>query len=238
MHTTLSQSQAAAGNDQGPRTEVAAGALRILRATPDDAAEIARIAAAVNVHKCAYLGKGFLVYTLNPNEYRKRIRDHQHLYAFWVGCKIVGFVCGYDRGQFETYLADGTLGHEPALGLAIKRQAAERGDHRYAFLDQIAILPEYQDRGLGEWFFDRFCRLVPGPYYVAMVEAPIENPRISYWRARGFSRLGRVEERLPPRFADASSMKTTFSTISWGIYVLRPVNFRARCANYLPTTRR
>ena len=192
--------------------------LDVRRAVDGEADRIAQIADAVNIHRYAYLGKGFLVYTLSASEYKKRIYDRQHVYVFIYGKDIIGFVCGYGRKRFESYLSDGTLGHEPTIGREVQRVATERGDKHYAFLDQIAILPEYQDQGLGETFFGKFCQLIDGLYYVAMVEGPLPNPRIAYWRARGFARVGEVFEPLPPRFAETTNSSPGF--MQWGIYLL------------------
>jgi len=119
-------------------------------ATPDvsirparqaDSVTIAEIAQAVNIHRYAYQEKGFLVYSLTATEYGRRIADGQHVYVFTLDEKTIGFVCGYTRDQFESYLSDGTLGHEPTIGNEVRRLATSRGDDAYEFLDQIGILP-------------------------------------------------------------------------------------------------
>lgn len=206
------------------------GKLQVRPARPGEAERIAQIAAAVNINRYGYLGKGFLVYTLCAAEYRKRIRDGQHIHVFTIDKKIVGFVCGYDRQQFESYLVDNTLGHEPSIGREVQRLAAERGDKHYVFLDQIALLPDYQDRGLGELFFLQFCKDVRGPYYVGMVEGPMANPRIDYWRARGFFKIGHVQEKVPNRFAGVDAAYNIDRLVLWGIYLLLDDGFQiVRC---------
>jgi hypothetical protein len=175
--------------------------------------------------------RGFLVYTLSALEYRKRVVDGQHIYVFEIDGVAVGFICGYGEAAVQTYLDDHTLSHESDVCHAIQTAARTRGDARYSFLDQIAIKPQFQERGLGEEFFHLFCQVVPGPYYVVMLEQPIFNPRIHYWCARGFTRIGHVIELLPNRFAPAHGAAAVSGELTWGIYVLATrgfVSLRAR----------
>jgi hypothetical protein len=194
-------------------------------ADPTDAATIEKIASAVNVHKYSHIGKGFLVYTLSAMEYRKRILEGQHIYMFDFGGQSVGFICGYDQRGLAYYLKETTLSHESSVCHAIQGLAAERGDAQYLFLDQIAILPALQDQGFGEKFFLHFCQTVSGPFYVAMLEAPTRNPRIAYWQARGFLRIGQALERLPQRFAPKDMHPVISDKLIWGIYVLPLMKF-------------
>jgi len=196
------------------------------RACLAQADTIAHIADSVNIHTYAYQGKGFLVYGLTKDEYEKRIKDNSYVYVFMIGKKVIGFVCGYDRHQFEDYLSNETLGHEPVIGAAIGRHARERGDQQYAFLDQIAILPRYQDQGYGELAFNHFCEQLNCPYCVAMAEGPLRNPRIEYWQDRGFIRIGEAIEYLPDRFNGIRAVGGPIKRILWGIYTLPMSGFR------------
>jgi ribosomal protein S18 acetylase RimI-like enzyme len=197
-------------------------------AEPEDSAAIAEIALAVSIYRYAYQEKGFLVYSLTAAEYSRRIADGQHVYVFMLDGRIIGFVCGYTKGRFESYLADGTLGHEPTIGNEVRRLASCRADHAYVFLDQIGVLPGFQDKGYGEACFAAFCAAVRGPYYVAMVEGPLPNPRIAFWKARGFQRIGVIEEPLSERFAPSRPPTLPNAVIMWGLYVLPEGGFRTQ----------
>jgi GNAT superfamily N-acetyltransferase len=178
------------------------------------------IASTVNIHEYSHHNRGFLVYTLTATEYRKRIADGQYVFLFDYKGEPVGFVCGYDDEGLDRYYRDETLSHESSVCRAVMEAARKQGDRSYLFLDQISVLPSMQNRGLGERYFDLFCKHIRGPFYVAMLEAPIRNPRIDFWLKRGFKRLGYVDEVLPERFSHHASGQTATPNLRWGIYLL------------------
>lgn len=217
----------APSNSTKPKASRQVG-VQIHKARRSDAAAIADIAHAVNIVRYAPFQKGFLVYSLTPHEYARRISDGQHVFVFRRGGRIIGFVCGYTNEQFARYLSNGSLSHESTIGATVTRLAAEAGHHFYAFLDQIGIVPDHQDRGFGEAAFGAFCDRVPGPFYVAMLEAPTRNPRIDFWQARGFRRVGEAEEILTERFAFTSDELAAPPRLTWGIYLLPDGGYEAK----------
>lgn len=200
--------------------------LQVRRATLADAEVIAAIASAVNVHTGTHPEGGFLVYTLRPDEYGKRVLDNQHVFLFLVGDEPVGFICGYELHALEQYIRDATLAHETTVCTTILAVAEQHHDRDFRFLDQIAILPKFQNLGLGESCFLHFTQTVTGPYYVGMVEAPIKNPRIAYWHRRGFIRIGQAWEPLPARFAPPRCGTGPGLPWLWGLYRLAEGGYR------------
>lgn len=192
----------------------------IRRARPSDAIFISELASAVNIFSYSNQQRGFLVYSLPPPEYKKRIADKQCVYIFELEGKSVGFVCGYNERGLVRYLRDQTLSHESQICSAVIHFAARRQFSRFLFLDQISIVPELQDRGLGQVYFRQFCQNVRGPFYVAMLESPVRNPRIDYWVKRGFARIGEARERLPPQFGTKDRTQTSSDELLWGIYLM------------------
>jgi hypothetical protein len=192
----------------------------IRRARPSDAIFISELASAVNIFSYSNQQRGFLVYSLPPSEYRKRIADKQCVYIFELEGKSVGFICGYNERGLVRYSRDQTLSHESQICSAVIHFAVRRKISQFVFLDQISIVPELQDRGLGETYFRQFCQNVRGPFYVAMLESPIRNPRIDYWVKRGFARIGEALERLPHQFGPKDRTQTSSDELLWGIYLL------------------
>jgi ribosomal protein S18 acetylase RimI-like enzyme len=189
------------------------------RAEGADAELIASIASGVNIHKYAQHHNGFLVYSLTAAEYAKRISDGHYVFMFEYKGQSIGFLCGYDEEGLERYHKDNTLSHESSICKSIMEAAMSSEHLSYLFLDQVAILPSLQNCGLGERYFDLFCEHLQGrPFYGAMLEAPVRNPRIDFWRKRGFTRLGQVEENLPERFRKHPNHSVQ-DTFLWGIYL-------------------
>ena len=109
-------------------------------------------------------------------------------------------------------------------GFTLHNQRAFDSD--FCFLDQIAILPEFQDRGFGERCFLAFTQTVKGPYYAAMLEQPVRNPRIQYWEKRGFMRIDEAEEVLQARFEPHEHPSVSCTPLLWGIYLLQDAGYR------------
>jgi len=199
-------------------------------AEKSDADVIAQIASSVNVYHYSKWGRGFLIYTLTAEDYRKRIIDGNSLYLFLLNGQPIGYVCGYNQDMLKEYLSTSILSHESSIGHNVQTLAHNRGNKRYLYLDQIAILPVFQELGLGEQFFCRFCEICRGPYYVAMLEAPLRHPRISYWEARGFQRIGNAIELLAEQFIPRHQQHNHnhLRKLLWGIYILLDKTFTTR----------
>lgn len=194
---------------------------RIRYAAPGDAKQIANIAASVEAKRVIDLTNGFLIYSLTADEYRQRIEDKQHIYVFLVRDTIAGFICGYDAATLERYTRMPVLAHESIIAQSVLHLSAIHGHANYAFLDSIALLPDYQNMGYGEQAFEQFCAVVSGPYFVAMLEGPIRNPRIDYWCRRGFIRIGGVQQPVPERFGLPQRLACEHANLlEWGIYLL------------------
>ena len=198
--------------------------ISIRKACPSDGGVIAKIAAALDVRNGSNPDGGFLVYTLRREEYELRVRDNQHVYVFQCSNHPVGFVCGYDRRLLRQYLADSTLSHEATVCRTVLELAKDRGHADFRFLDQIGILPPYQNHGLGEAFFLKFIRTIHGPFYAAMLEEPLRNPRIEYWQKRGFERIGYSYESVPPHLG-VNEWPFPTTRLLWGIYILQDKAF-------------
>lgn len=197
-------------------------------AEESDATTVAQIASSVNVYHYSKRGRGFLIYTLTAEDYRKRIVDGNFLYLFLLNGQPIGYVCGYNQNMLKEYLSTSILSHESSIGHNVQALAHNRGNKRYLYLDQIAILPVFQELGLGEQFFCRFCEICSGPYYVAMLEAPLHHPRIPYWEARGFQRIGHAVELLAEQFFPKHQQHNPLRKLFWGIYVLLDKTFTTR----------
>ena len=200
--------------------------LMIRRARAHDAEAIADIARAVNVHDFSRYGRGFIVYTLSAREYAERTLNWSCVYLFIREGRTVGYVCGCRESELQYSLSAGALDHQPCVCGTIQRMAQERRDKHYLFLEQIAILPEFQDRGIGEVCFCWFCDRHAAPFYVGMLEGPVRNPRIDYWQKRGFERIGQATESLPERFLCSPTEPAASRRLLWGIYILSDRSFR------------
>jgi GNAT superfamily N-acetyltransferase len=201
--------------------------LSVRRATQADAETIAGIAASVDFHDDLRLGRGFIVYTLPAADYARRILRGYLAYMFLMNGHPIGYICGCDHVRLARDLADETLAHQSNVCRTIMAQARDRVDKQYLFLEQIAILPEFQDKGFGEAFFGKFCDLHPGPFYVSMLEGPVRNPRIAYWEARGFQCVGVAREVLPFRFVTSPVGGNLPCELRWGVYVLPTNGYRS-----------
>ncbi len=200
---------------------------RIRSAVRQDSQRIAQIAMAVAARNLNDLSYGFLIYPLAAEEYGRRIADKQFVYMFLVQDSIVGFICGYNRDALVRYSRSTVLAHESVVIETILEFADSHGDPDFVFLDSIALLPTFQNRGFGEQAFAQFCSLVQRSFYVAMLEKPIRNPRIAYWSRRGFVRIGEARQPVSPRFALPHSRVTTpRDLLKWGIYALQSQSFK------------
>ena len=221
MEKNLPQVEAAPRDVSAPRLETSQ--LRIVQAQPSDADSIAEIAALVNIHNYAQFDRGFLFYSLTPEEYRKRIEDGHRLYLLNHRDQSIGFVCGVRGTSIEKILSQEFVYNE--LYSRAARIARERGISQYLFLDQVAVLPEWQNKGYGEALSILFLEAENGSAIFAdFLEAPLRNPRIPYWCRRGFQKITELVEHPSDRFLAAESALEldpgSFETLTWGIYLL------------------
>lgn len=209
------------------------GELVIRAAVPSDGDRIAEIAALVNIHNYAQFNRGFLFYSLTTEEYARRIIAGHIVHVFALDDEMVGFVCGMDQVALnEAIVVHERLAAARGLPLSdivsrtVRGLAADSRHDNYLFVDQIALLPEWQNLGLGEQFAWHFSQLHRRRYYIDLLESPLRNPRIQYWHRRGFIKVGEVRERPPERFVRQEGGTRALEHLTWGIYTLPALAFK------------
>lgn len=120
------------------------------------------------------LGKGFLVYTLPPEGYARRINPH-----FTVakeGDLTLGYLMCYDNVLLSQLVEDGSIGHEDGITRFIRD--LEPTD-RFIYGDQIGIDYENHRVGIGSTLMQRHFEQMKQEgiekMYVAILHEPIKN---------------------------------------------------------------
>jgi ribosomal protein S18 acetylase RimI-like enzyme len=122
--------------------------IEISEATELDAPGIALVAKAVK-YKPGKGQRGFLIHVKSEEEYGERIRLSKHFFVAREGGKAIGFLMAYDKN--ELVLLKEKLSHEDSVaGELLCQECAD-----FIFIDQVAVLPEYHDRGVGQLLLDK-----------------------------------------------------------------------------------
>lgn len=142
----------------------------------EDVSAVVKIAEAVRINPCDpepnILDKGFLVYVLGENGYRRRENPYFTLSS--EGGAAAGFLMCYDSAFLQGLVTDGFLSHQD--GAISFLQETERP---FLFGDQIAVSPTASRKGIGrELMRDMFGRMrVAGirRMYVTILHHPVRN---------------------------------------------------------------
>lgn len=188
--------------------------LRIALAAEGDAELIAAIAASVRADQYANDGRGFLIFALDAEGYKERMRKGHLVGLLLQGDRPVGFFCAVKSDILKAASLAGVYGSAYQFALS---HAEQSGISSFVFGDQFAILPVCENQGLGSTFIQLLLSLLAAPVYLDAAEKPLWNPRIRFWEKHGFRRVGEVVEELPEKFRPAADV----SSVTWGIYLFK-----------------
>ncbi len=192
---------------------------RLVEARPPvDMDLVASIARAVRVDTFAAKGRGFLVSPLSADEYANRIANGYTIHLLMQGDSPVGMVSGI-RSENLTR-PDRPTSTLPAVHAFIRDYCQREAIAHYFVLAQLAVLPDHQNHGHGAAFLHLLLKDVARPVFIDVLERPLENPRLRWWRAQGFTRIGDVPEVLPADRPVFGSRELT-----WGIYMHTGMSF-------------
>lgn len=149
------------------------------------------------------VGKGFLIYTLPEEAYRKRANPY-----FTVakeGERVLGYLMCYERAFFEELIRNGDIGHEDGITRFI--QDLEPSD-QYIFADQIGLDYENRRKGMGSnlmrQLLERLKHEGITKMYGAILHQPVKNEAsITFCSKLGARVVGEV---------------TNQDGLVWGIY--------------------
>jgi hypothetical protein len=195
----------------------ASTSLTLRPAHSGDAGWLSALSHRVAVHGRLAGGKGFLVYPLSPERYRDRIEDRHSVLIFEDAGGRVGFLCGVLSSHIRRALSEWK--QYTALYEMVDKRAAAMGLDSYFFLDQLVIDPDRQDQGYGKRAFALFRDSDRRAIFIDVLEGPEPNPRLTWWLARGFKRIGEVIDHPPPEF-NLAALGPAWNTLHWGVYLL------------------
>lgn len=179
------------------------------------------IASKVNVHQLDFVesGRGFLVHSLDDKSYAELIGHQLQTLGVFADGQLVGYLVGNYVCGDQTDNGLQPNGYFDQVGQAICDVSKTLGDKMVLYLDQIAIHPDYQGRGLGKRLFFSYVEMYSGPFYALILEKPLRHPRIEFWCSIGFSRVAGVCETLREKF-EPGLPPLSDSELCWGIYRL------------------
>ena len=186
-------------------------ALSIDAAREEAAPLISEMAGEVSLDRFGAQGRGFLIYPMEPERYAHRIRGGHGIFLLRAGGETVGFIAGVGSDIIEREVRQAQ--HYNNMYALVTAWAHHHRIQRYFFLDQMVIRPERQNEGLGARLFTLFRRWLRGAVFIDVLEEPVENPRLKWWKAQGFERVTEIREVGREGLFDSEPL-------CWGIYVL------------------
>lgn len=182
---------------------------RIKRAEEEDLAKISDIAQGIKINpwdvKKEDCRDGFLVYSLDEEDYQKRLNDF--FLTFKQNDKIIGFLMCYDRNFLEKLIQENEISHEDGITDFLTNLPS---DADFVFGDQIGVLAENRKSNIGkrmmEELFKEMTQKKISNMYVAILQEPICNEvSINFVSGFGFKKI--------------KDIRNTDNSV-WGIYHL------------------
>lgn len=147
----------------------------IRRPEVDDARGISKLANSLHINQLQTHDRGFLVYPLNEEGYKRRIeRARDYFYVAEKDGQLAGFIMCYDNNKLGELLKAGELNHEDSIVQFLFQQ-------KFPFLygDQIGIKPSFMKRKIGERLMESVLKTMREqrilPFYACVLHKPIEN---------------------------------------------------------------
>lgn len=173
--------------------------MTIRQATPDDARAIVEIAQSLkldlSVHP-TFLWNGFLVYPLNEEQYKQRIRSTPYFYVDDCsneGIGITGFLMCYDDETLRKLTQNGDISHQDAEVKYVLEQKKP-----FIFGDQIGVRKEWARCGSGTELIRRLFGDMGNngvrDMYVGILQKPVtNNTSIHFCAGFGFDKINEVQ---------------------------------------------
>lgn len=161
-------------------------------------------------------GKGFIVFAKDAEWYRNRIEQSHTVGILKSADRVLGFFCGVPSSQMAATIINSNIYNEAYS--FVQEWAYKESINDYFFLDQLVIAPAFHDQGFGKKLLNQLLELVRTDIFIDVLEKPLVNPRLMWWKERGFLRIGEVRETLDSQAA--SAFDGEFSEITWGLYHL------------------
>lgn len=161
-------------------------------------------------------GKGFIVFAKDAEWYRRRIEQSHIVGILKSANKVLGFFCGVPSSEIDSTIQNSTVYNEAYS--FVQEWTHKESVNDYFFLDQLVIDPAFHDQGFGKKLLSQIQAQVRSDIFIDVLEKPLVNPRLMWWKKRGFLRIGEVREKLDSLAASAFDGK--FSEITWGLYHL------------------
>ncbi len=183
----------------------------IRQAKPKDLNQICEIANQIKINYNNPQKTGFLVYVLTPQEYRLRIKLSDFFYVAEENNQIIGFLMCYDNKNLQKLLKNGKLNHEDQL---VKTIASKK--EPYVFGDQIAIIPNKAQLGIGKLFMKNLFKDMKTENINSLYVGILHKPALNTASERFCEKQGFImQEKI-----------TNSDKHTWGIYKLelRPLN--------------
>jgi ribosomal protein S18 acetylase RimI-like enzyme len=141
----------------------------IMAAVEQDAAHLRQIATWLQLQSReseAARKSGFFLYAGSEEDYRKAIRESPYCFVAREDGQCVGFL---------TTMTPQALAHMPP---GPNRDLFERTGEFPLLIEQIGVLPEWHNRGIGQALLDALMAQSGAPWLMAtVVHAPVRNER-------------------------------------------------------------
>ncbi len=182
--------------------------MKIRRATKDDAQAVQEITQLLNVQRDSQNASGFVEYPIPTiEEYKHLIEGPSFFYIAENAAKIAGFFSAYNH----LFLSSIDTTNDAIIQHILKKEKP------LIYLEQIAILPEYQQNGIAAQLFRHFFQEIKNKnddlkrtkqtIWTAISHAPFHNePSIALSRKYHFMQKEEI---------------TVYNGLTFGIYAIK-----------------
>jgi GNAT superfamily N-acetyltransferase len=186
---------------------------RLRLVSANEIGTIATLAERVSAGRWAHQGRGFVVGAYTASGYLEKMRNGWVFYLCELldndgSARVVGYIAGATSESLQR--ADSLSDYWKIVSTRARLLKTDR----FFVLEQMAIDPDFQGKGLGKRFFDELSARVSRATFFRVIEAPLNYPHREFWQKRGFTRLDVFE-------TPAESLSATLlgsQKLSWGIY--------------------
>ncbi len=119
--------------------------MNIRKAGIKDSKQIKNLAESLRLNSQTPKEKGFLIYVLDEEEYKKHIQESKYFFIAQEKKEIIGFVMAYDDKSLKSLFNENQMKHEDNLVKFILEQ-----NNPFIFGDQIGIRSNNEGNGIGK----------------------------------------------------------------------------------------